>query len=128
MVHENYLLDPETHTWAPVVQLRPGHASPRQAVAVLGVAFACAVGAAGGYALSAGLPQTISSASSVFSVGQTDQTSPDRPRLKDGHKLATRSAGTEQHLVPGAKESAANEYADIQSTNGTGANGTCLLL
>ena len=53
---------------------------------------------------------------------------PDRPRLKDGHKLATRSAGTEQHLVPGANESAANEYADIQSANGTGANGTCLLL
>ena len=77
LVHENYLLDPETHTWAPVVQLRPGHASPRRAAAVLGGAFACAVGAAGGYALSAGLPQQmISSAQSVFSLGQADHTSP----------------------------------------------------
>ena len=75
LVHENYLLDKQTHTWAPVVQLRPGRPSPRRAVAALGIAFASAVGAAGGYALSAGLPQQVISASSVFASGQADQTS-----------------------------------------------------
>jgi hypothetical protein len=48
LVHESYLLDPETHTWAPVVQLRPGHPRPRLAVAAAGVAIASAAGAAGG--------------------------------------------------------------------------------
>ena len=94
LVHENYLLDPETHTWAPVVQLRPGHASPRRrAVAVLGVAFACAVGAAGGYALSAGLPQQMISSGSVFSLGQADHTSP----TGRGSGMATNS----QPVAPG---------------------------
>jgi hypothetical protein len=77
LVHENYLLDPETHTWAPVVQLRPGHPGPRLAAAALGVAFASAAGAAGGYALSVGLPQqVISSASSAISPSQEHRTSP----------------------------------------------------
>lgn len=109
LVHENYLLDPETHTWAPVVQLRPGHASPRRAVAVLGVAFACAVGAAGGDALSAGLPQTISSASSVFSVGQTDQTSP----TGRGSRMATNS----QLVPPGPSSTSCPEPPSPQPTS-----------
>ena len=93
LVHENYLLDPETHTWAPVVQLRPGHRRPRLAVAALGVAFASAAGAAGGYALAAGLPQqVISSASSAISPSQENRTSP----TGGGRGLATNS----QHVPP----------------------------
>ena len=110
LVHENYLLDPETHTWAPVVQLRPGHENPRRrAVAVLGVAFACAVGAAGGYALSAGLPQQMIYSGSVFSLGQADHTSP----TGRGSRMATNS----QPVAPGPRSTSCPEPLSPKPTS-----------
>ena len=110
LVHENYLLDPGTHIWAQVIQLRPGHRSPRRAVAALGVAFASAVGAAGVYALSATLPQqVILSASSVFASGQAGQTSPT-----DG---SSRMATSSRHVPPRPSSTACPEPASPQPTS-----------